>query len=152
MITCSLTPFRTAKPRAIDRSPSRNPLYQLTAGSHLEINRTRYSNLYISESDPLLSILAWDFLLAMRCGTTTFHERCLAHGARAVPGLGDFFDFHVAQYSTAACLLAETAYLLTRGVVHPNMLHILGAGRGLEIFWTPARRIRIDKGAINTGA
>jgi hypothetical protein len=28
---------------------------------------------------------------------------------------GDFFDFHVTQYSTAACLLAETAYLLTRG-------------------------------------
>jgi hypothetical protein len=37
---------------------------------------------------------------------------------------GDFFDFHVAQYSTAllsdrkglaACLLAERAYLLTRG-------------------------------------
>jgi len=24
--------------------------------------------------------------------------------------------------------------------------------RGLEIFWTPARQIRIDKGAINTGA
>jgi hypothetical protein len=28
---------------------------------------------------------------------------------------GDFFDFHVAQYSTAACLFAGTAYLLTRG-------------------------------------
>jgi len=26
------------------------------------------------------------------------------------------------------------------------------AGRGLQIFWTPARLIRIDKGAINTGA
>jgi hypothetical protein len=27
-----------------------------------------------------------------------------------------------------------------------------GPWRGLQIFWTPARRIRIDKGAINTGA
>ena len=25
-------------------------------------------------------------------------------------------------------------------------------GRGLEIFWTPARRIRINKDAISTGA
>jgi hypothetical protein len=26
------------------------------------------------------------------------------------------------------------------------------AWRGLKIFWTPARQIRIDKDAINTGA
>jgi hypothetical protein len=29
---------------------------------------------------------------------------------------------------------------------------LAGPWRGLQIFWTPARRIRIDKGAINTGA
>ena len=34
----------------------------------------------------------------------------------------------------------------------PGQADWLGAGRGLEIFWTPARRIRIDKDAINTGA
>ena len=30
--------------------------------------------------------------------------------------------------------------------------NVAGPWRGLEIFWTPARQIRIDKGAINTGA
>jgi hypothetical protein len=31
-------------------------------------------------------------------------------------------------------------------------MEFTGPWRALQIFWAPARRIRIDKGAINTGA